>query len=344
MILIFTKKSAESSAIEVAHWIDSLQGNYLMIAGEHFDDGYEVTYQLSEKGRKAYVVAKENKIDFDDVHVVWYRRDSAPKKEGLKGVKQRKMRDKLESYIKKEQREAKWVLFRTLRNKRYLTMPFDREINKLEDLELAAEAGLMIPPTLLCNTRHELVHFYEKHGELISKPIWGCEFFHTRKTVYGLYTETVGKHEIAALPEKFQLALFQQKIEKDYELRVFFLNGTCYSMAIFSQADEQTSVDFRRYNFEEPNRTVPYQLPSNVEQSIVQLMDKMQLKTGSIDIVRSRQGAYYYLECNPVGQFGMVSKPCNYYLEREIASFLTQNDTPYEKTTGQIFRKPCQGI
>jgi hypothetical protein len=29
-----------------------------------------------------------------------------------------------------------------------------------------------------------------------------------------------------------------------------------------------------------------------------------------------------FLEINPVGQFGMVSHPCNYYLEKRIAQNL----------------------
>ena len=34
--------------------------------------------------------------------------------------------------------------------------------------------------------------------------------------------------------------------------------GTFYSSAIFSQNDPKTSVDFRNYNKDKPNRTPPY--------------------------------------------------------------------------------------
>ena len=46
------------------------------------------------------------------------------------------------------------------------------------------------------------------------------------------------------------------------------------------------------------------------------------LDTGSIDMMYSTDGEYYFLEVNPVGQFGMVSYPCNYYIEKEIATIL----------------------
>ena len=52
-------------------------------------------------------------------------------------------------------------------------------------------------------------------------------------------------------------------------------------------------------------------------------MSKLNLNCGSLDLVLDNNGIYYYLEVNPVGQFGMVSFPCNYYLEKKIAEFLS---------------------
>jgi len=51
-------------------------------------------------------------------------------------------------------------------------------------------------------------------------------------------------------------------------------------------------------------------------------MKKINLDNGSIDIIVDNNGKYYFLEINPVGQFGMVSIPCNYYLEKKIANYL----------------------
>jgi len=46
------------------------------------------------------------------------------------------------------------------------------------------------------------------------------------------------------------------------------------------------------------------------------------LNSGSIDILVTPNNEYVFLEVNPVGQFGMVSQPCNYYLEKRIAERL----------------------
>jgi len=93
----------------------------------------------------------------------------------------------------------------------------------------------------------------------------------------------------------------------------------------FPKNDPKTLQDFRRYNYQNPNRFVPFNLPSQIESKIFCLMDELDLQTGSIDLIKDTTGKYYFLEINPNGQYGMVSKPCNYFLEREIAEYLILN-------------------
>jgi glutathione synthase/RimK-type ligase-like ATP-grasp enzyme len=93
-------------------------------------------------------------------------------------------------------------------------------------------------------------------------------------------------------------------------------------MAIFSQNDTQTQTDFRHYNSQKPNRTVPYKLPKLIKEKITLLMNKLNLICGSLDLINTNEGGYVFLEVNPNGQFGMISKPCNYQLEKKIATFL----------------------
>jgi hypothetical protein len=70
-------------------------------------------------------------------------------------------------------------------------------------------------------------------------------------------------------------------------------------MAIFSQRDSKTQVDFRKYNKKDPNRTVPYKLPISVEKKIVKLMKTLNLNTGSIDLLKSVNGKYYFFRSKP---------------------------------------------
>ncbi len=93
-------------------------------------------------------------------------------------------------------------------------------------------------------------------------------------------------------------------------------------MAIFSQNDDKTKVDYRNYNIEKPNRCAPYSLPQSVESKLFSLMKKIGLNMGSIDMIVTKNTEFVFLEVNPTGQFGWVSENCNYYLEQEIVNCL----------------------
>lgn len=135
---------------------------------------------------------------------------------------------------------------------------------------------------------------------------------------------------IEELPDYFFPLLVQQYIPKELEIRSFYLGGVFYNAAIISQNDKKTICDFRNYNYEIPNRIIPVELPVLLEQKLSNLMKILNMDTGSIDIIFYKN-EYYFLEINPVGQFDMISYPCNYQLDRHIAKFLITKDEEYKK-------------
>ncbi|SJL19874.1 hypothetical protein PGIN_3-3_00944 [Porphyromonas gingivalis] len=125
--------------------------------------------------------------------------------------------------------------------------------------------------------------------------------------------------------------MVQKAIPKQFEVRVFFLMGECFSMAIMSQDDENTETDYRKYNFDNPNRFLPFQLPKNIEDKVVDLMAELSLNTGSIDFILTPENEYIFLEVNPTGQFGMVDYSCNYGLHEKVANILIAKDKEYHE-------------
>lgn len=194
---------------------------------------------------------------------------------------------------------------------------------KVHQLLLAKHAGLAIPETRILSSKQQVVEFINEVGSVIFKPMQDSYPIPIDTENYCAYTRKVDKKLLRQMPDTFAPCLFQTYLNKNIEIRSFYLDGKFKSMAICSTFDNQTKVDFRHYNQKHPNRRVPYQLPHEVEQKLSCLMDGLQLNCGSLDLVLTNEGQYVYLEVNPVGQFGMVSIPCNYYLERDIADFLT---------------------
>jgi len=197
--------------------------------------------------------------------------------------------------------------------------------SKIEILNQANKIGLNIPKTLITNDKLKLIEFYHQNNKsIITKSIGEARHVKYKNNVFTLATHTIKNIEL--LPLNFSPSLFQEYIDKEIEIRVFYLDKKCYSMAIFSQNNEKTKLDFRNYDDKNPNRFVPYKLPEMQEKIITTFMESIGLNTGSLDLIKSVvDGKFYFLEVNPFGQFGMTSKPCNYNLHKKVADFLIKN-------------------
>lgn len=193
----------------------------------------------------------------------------------------------------------------------------DNHINKLIVLEKATSFDLLIPSTYIANNKKYL----SSKDNYITKAISDLFAIDKRANVgYSVKTERIKKNDI--LYDEFFYTLFQKEIKKAFELRIFFMNNSFYSSAIFSQSNAKTEVDFRNYDDEKPNRVEPFILPIKIESQLRKLLDSLKLISGSIDMIVTSDYQYIFLEVNPVGQFEQVTFPCRYNIHKKIAELL----------------------
>jgi ATP-GRASP peptide maturase of grasp-with-spasm system len=259
-------------------------------------------------------------FDLNAVDMFWFRKRTFNLKEW---VGQQFGNACIEKYIDRELGVTAAYLHYLLSQKPNLAVLFTASMNKLVVNQMAVAVGLQIPAYIISTQKAELYNFLANHNDAcITKAISETFFIQVEGGFLVSYTEPANRQDLVDYGDNMMPVLLQNKVDKKYELRIFYLNGTCYSSAIFSQNDKQTQVDFRKYNYAKPNRTVPFSLPAAVAEKIHLLMQQLNLKTGSIDMLVDQNGGYIFLEVNPVGQFGMVSEPCNYFLEQKVAQFL----------------------
>jgi ATP-GRASP peptide maturase of grasp-with-spasm system len=291
---------------------------------------FSVSFTWGPDGRfkdfKFTVQGKEYR--FEDVKAFWHRKGgNIGYYEDEKGItrifRKRKLIDRARQHLLSEYR----TLFNFINDYLYktkvrLNTRFTSTPNKLKVLHMAAEEGLSIPETMVSVYKKDIRSFLHKYKDIITKAILDGAYFGNSRRYFMNYTEGVDERTLSEMPDRFYPSLVQRKLDKRYELRIFYLLGEFYPMAIFSQGDSQTETDFRKYNNDKPNRNVPFKLPKAIEEKLDRLMKRMELESGSIDMIVTKDKDYVFLEVNPVGQFGMVSEPCNYYLERRIAKYL----------------------
>ncbi|MDQ0065901.1 grasp-with-spasm system ATP-grasp peptide maturase [Chryseobacterium lathyri] len=300
MILIFSDNN-DRTTIEVIRWLAALKKDFILVNDDEFFD-------IKVDKKRFFLQSQKNSFFLDDIQSVWYRRG------GLLFKRYQYINNSVNIYMNEAQHWLEDYILKTLESKKHINKQSNSHVNKLLVLEYAQNIGLNVPEYFLAENTQEVIL-----NKTITKSITGNVILdNISENLDGImYTTIIEETE----KEEFFISFFQEKIEKDFEIRTFYLNGECYSMAIFSQNDDQTKTDFRKYNNEKPNRNIRYSLPKEIETKVQKLMQTLDLNCGSLDFIKSGD-LYYFLEVNPVGQFANVAYHCNYPLFKKIADYL----------------------
>ena len=301
MILIISNNN-ERTTMMIIKWLLATKKKFIRI---HEDEVFEI----KTENKKIFLESDRNSFFLDEITSVWYRRGR------LKIKRLRYENSSVNAHMNEVQHWLEDYVRTILETKKHINKESNSDINKLLVLEEAKKIGLEIPEYYLADNTDQV-----SLDKTIIKTIGGNPILdNIDKDLNGImYTSTIQKREKA----KFFITFFQDKIDKEFEIRTFYLNGKCYSMAIFSQNDEQTKTDFRKYNLEKPNRNIPYTLSIDIEEKIHLLMQILDLNCGSLDFIKGKDGKFYFLEVNTIGQFLGLSHTCNYSLDKEIANYL----------------------
>lgn len=278
--------------------------------------------EVSPSSGRVVLQVRGRAIDLSRVERVWFRRGVLRLEclaDALAALANQPDAGKLQAFVRDEwKRLCEYIIF-CLERKSALGSYSRYNMNKLQVLHVAQECGLDIPQTLISEYGIRLAAMAQAQP-LITKPISEAISYRDAQGDYvKLLTTAIDMDDLGA--DGFP-SLVQERLDKWVELRIFFLRGKCYTMAIFSQTEERTAVDFRNYGGR-ASRMVPFALPEPVQHKLRLLMQRLQLDTGSIDMVLTRDMRYVFLEVNPVGNIEMVSKHCNYAIEHDIAKILS---------------------
>lgn len=281
--------------------LSTMQKQYIFVQEDE-------VFEIRIHKKRLYLESQRNTFFIDEIGSVWYRRG------GIQFLRKAYENPSIHIHMNEYQHWLEDYVMHSLESKKHINKQRKSHVNKLLVLEEARKIGLEVPSFYLAENMDDVII-----GETITKSITGnviIESLHAESDGI-MYTSVINERD----NESFLISFFQEKIEKDFEIRSFYLEGRIWSMAIFSQNDAQTKTDFRKYNTEKPDRNIRYKLPDHLEEKVIRLMEALDLNCGSLDFIMSGN-TYYFLEVNPVGQFGNLSFDCNYYLEKEIAEYL----------------------
>lgn len=321
MVLIFSDND-DGSTNEVIEWLDAMGTQWFRINESDLVTLEALSFQNSRLTRFELKI-NDAVIDLTQCYSYWYRRgyiNWSCRPENMASLVERQVAQHLEAELK----NLDDFVHQYLEATKIGINTYAKSVNNKTYYQFAAaRAGLKVPDSLITTNKKAIEAFAVPPARIITKSInEGLVFFNKG---YGAYSETteMKAEDRSGLADTFFPSLVQKYVEKFAELRIFFIHDQVYAMAIFSQQNEQTKLDYRNYDRVNPNRNVPFALPGDIKEKLIRFMSTIQLNCGSVDMILTPDNEYIFLEVNPIGQFGMVSRPCNYGLEKLIAHYLS---------------------
>lgn len=196
--------------------------------------------------------------------------------------------------------------------------------SKLDQIKFAVERGMCVPDTIVTNNPPDLINFYEKHrGNICFKLQKGAAV----RTSVGnkiVYTNKVTEEQMKNAPlVSSHPSLFQEYIDKEFEIRIIATDKMVTGIAIHSQDSEISKVDYRRYDLD--NVRYNYiELPENVRNFCSGMLTHYKLHFGAFDFIYSKDGKYFFLELNPNGQWLWLEEQSGHNLTKEVADNLIE--------------------
>jgi hypothetical protein len=199
----------------------------------------------------------------------------------------------------------------------------DKEIrNKPNQLLIASNLGFAVPKTCITNNPTVLFKFFYEYEYIIYKPL-GYLIIPPDEV---LYTNKLKLSELKKKAVNIVVApgIFQEYIEKAYELRITIVETQIFAVKINSQANLSTSIDWRR-----GQNSASYDLidlDDSFKHELLALHHTFGLVYGAYDFIVTPNNDYVFLEVNPAGQWlWMEDELDNLKITQAVANTLSHH-------------------
>jgi glutathione synthase/RimK-type ligase-like ATP-grasp enzyme len=190
--------------------------------------------------------------------------------------------------------------------------------NKPYQLHMAKEEGFKIPKGIISNNSNDVQKRISGFKQVVYKPL----SYYIVPPDRILYSSIMTKDEVKQKSQNIEQApcIFQEYIDKDFELRITIVGKKVFPIKIQSQQNHATKFDWRKDQI-----NVDYEifdLPDKIEQKLLHLHQKFEVFFGAYDFIVDPQGEYYFLEVNPAGQWLWMEEALNLNISECIAEAL----------------------
>lgn len=304
MIIIVTNRKDHTADFLILE-LQKRGCDYVRFNTEDFPQKIQIVWSLENNTLSGYFSFPKNKVDFQDIRSIWYRRPVQPIPSALI------TENAAYEFAVVESQTSIDGIWRCL-DCFWVSNPDNlrKAENKLYQLKVAAQIGFILPSTLVTNDPEQAQNFYSRQNDgAIYKPLKHSKTVRDEKVnlVYTNIVDTTDAKQFDLV--KYASSLFQNYVPKDVEIRVTVIGNKVFAVEIHSQKYEETRHDWRRGDMTIlPHR--PHDLPSKIRKKCVALIKELGLAFGAIDLILTPEGEYVFLEINPNGQWAWIQQIC----------------------------------
>ncbi len=280
-----------------------------------FPTGLGLVADYRPDGTRGYrLVDGDEEVDLSTVTAVWWRRPS-------QFVLSPALTDPADAnFAYTECLKAVYGLFHGL-DASWMNDPTSDDVAgyKLYQLRVAQETGLEVPRTRVTNDPTSARAFVDEHGP--DDTVYKAFFAHP-----DAWRETrVLTPEEVALLDEVELApvIFQEYVPADFDLRITVVDGEPFAVAI-DATDTDYPTDYRMALGQA--HVEPHDLPPPVRKMLREFMRRLGLVYGAIDMRRTPDGRYVFLEVNPSGLWLFVEEPTGLPITDAVVEWFVARD------------------
>ncbi|MDU0289715.1 ATP-grasp ribosomal peptide maturase [Saccharothrix longispora] len=186
-------------------------------------------------------------------------------------------------------------------------------------LAVAAQCGFLVPATMVTNDPEAVLRFTASVPHVVSK-VLGVNRIDDGAVVRIAYTRFLETSDLVDLEGVRTTAhLFQEWLEKSYEVRVVAVGSALFAVAIHAHS-AASRIDWRS-DYEALSYSV-VDLPKEVAASIRRFLEAFGLAFAAFDFVVTTDGRWRFLEANPAGQYGWLEDVVDVPISAAVADFL----------------------
>ena len=189
---------------------------------------------------------------------------------------------------------------------------------KPRQLEIANSVGFLVPPTLITNNPYAISDFIDVQTKVIYKTLSGYIFSDQTGILTTILTSDTVRDNFDSI--KRAPGIYQKFIEKSYEVRVTVVGSKYFVSRIETPKSGLGSVDWRHSHFDDIFREG--EIPNEIAEYIKQFQIVSGIHYGAYDFIVCPNGKWYFLECNPAGQFLWLERALGHKISEALAEDL----------------------